>query len=94
MHRGRVHMRCVMPQSWPHLISASRCSCPRSCVYLGNGVDVGYLATGYVNLALRDVKTESSAASGPLPEELVKILRRHRRDQFGDTQVARTNTLG
>jgi integrase len=46
------------------------------------------------NLALRDVKTESSAASVPLPEELVAILRRHRRDQFGDPQVARANTLG
>jgi integrase len=46
------------------------------------------------NLALRDVKTESSAASLPLPEELVAILRRHRRDQFGDAQVARANTLG
>ena len=45
-------------------------------------------------LALRDVKTESSAASVPLPGELVAILRRHRRDQFGDTQVARANTLG
>ena len=43
---------------------------------------------------LRDVKTESSAASVPLPGELVAILRRHRRDQFGDTQVARANTLG
>ena len=43
------------------------------------------------NLALRDVKTESSAASVPLPGEL---LRRHRRDQFGDAQVARANTLG
>jgi integrase len=46
------------------------------------------------NLALRDVKTESSAASVPLPGEPVAILRRHRRDQFGDTQVARANTLG
>ena len=46
------------------------------------------------NLALRDVKTESSAASVPLPGELVAILRRHRRDQFGDTQVARANKLG
>ena len=46
------------------------------------------------NLALRDVKTESSAASVPLPGELVAILRRHRRDQFGDAQVARANTLG
>ena len=43
---------------------------------------------------LRDVKTESSAASVPLPAELVAILRRHRRDQFGDAQVARANTLG
>ena len=46
------------------------------------------------NLALRDVKTESSAASVPLPGELIAILRRHRRDQFGDAQVARANTLG
>jgi integrase len=46
------------------------------------------------DLALRDVKTESSAASVPLPEELVTILRRHRLDQLGDTQVARGNTLG
>ena len=46
------------------------------------------------NLALRDVKTESSAASVPLPAELVGILRRHRLDQLGDTQVARANTLG
>jgi integrase len=45
-------------------------------------------------LALRDVKTESSAASVPLPDELVAILRRHRLDQLGDTQVARGNTLG
>jgi integrase len=44
------------------------------------------------NLALRDVETESSAASVPLPAELVAILRRHRRDQFGDTQVAHANT--
>jgi len=44
------------------------------------------------DLALRDVKTESSAAS--VPEELVTILRRHRLDQLGDTQVARGNTLG
>jgi integrase len=40
------------------------------------------------------VKTESSAAAVPLPEELVTILRRHRLDQLGDTQVARGNTLG
>jgi integrase len=46
------------------------------------------------NLALRDVKTESSAASVPLPAELVAILRRHRLNQLGDTQVARANTLG
>jgi integrase len=46
------------------------------------------------DLALRDVKTESSAAAVPLPEELVTILRRHRLDQLGDTQVARGNTLG
>jgi integrase len=46
------------------------------------------------NPALRDVKTESSAASVPLPAELIAILRRHRRDQFGDTRVARANTLG
>ena len=46
------------------------------------------------DLALRDVKTESSAASVSLPAELVAILRRHRRDQFGDTQVARANKLG
>ena len=46
------------------------------------------------NLALRDVKTELSAASVPLPEELVAILRRHRLDQLGDTQVARGNLLG
>src|SRR5271168_2816163 len=46
------------------------------------------------NLALREVKTELSAASVPLPAELVAILRRHRLNQFGDTQVARTNTLG
>src|SRR6478735_6372168 len=45
-------------------------------------------------LALRDVKTESSAASVPLPEELVTILRRHRLDQVGNTQVAQGNTLG
>ena len=31
---------------------------------------------------------------GVVPEELVAILRRHRRDQFGDTQVARANKLG
>ena len=41
-----------------------------------------------------DVKAESSAASVPLPGELVAILRRHRPDRFGDTQVARANTLG
>jgi integrase len=46
------------------------------------------------DLALRDVKTESSAASVPLPEELVTILRRHRLDQLGDTQDARANALG
>jgi integrase len=46
------------------------------------------------NLALREVKTELSAASMPLPEGLAAILRRHRLDQFGDTQVARANTLG
>lgn len=46
------------------------------------------------NLALRDVKTELSAASVPLPEELVAILRRHRLGQLGDTQVARGNLLG
>ncbi|MDT5330540.1 MAG: hypothetical protein QOF31_1837 [Mycobacterium sp.] len=40
------------------------------------------------------MKTESSAAAVPLPEELVTILRRHRLDQLGDTQVARGNTLG
>jgi integrase len=50
--------------------------------------------TGTLNLALRDVKTESSAATVPLPAELVAILRRHRRNQFGDAQVARANTLG
>jgi hypothetical protein len=32
--------------------------------------------------------------SVPLPGELVAILRCHRRDQFGDAQVARANTLG
>jgi integrase len=53
----------------------------------------GALARG-ANLALRDVKTESSAASVPLPAELVATLRRHRRDQFGDTRVARANILG
>ena len=31
-------------------------------------------------LALRDVETETYAASVPLPAELVAILRRHRRD--------------
>lgn len=41
-----------------------------------------------------DVKTESSAASVPLPAELIAILRRHRLSQFGDTQVAQANTLG
>lgn len=46
------------------------------------------------DLALRDVKTELSAASVPLPAELVAILRRHRLDQLGDTQVARGNSLG
>ena len=46
------------------------------------------------DLVLRDVKTESSAASVSLPAELVAILRRHRRDQLGDTQVARANKLG
>jgi integrase len=52
------------------------------------------LSRAGANLALRDVKTESSAASVPLPAELVAILRQHRRDQFGDTRVARANTLG
>jgi integrase len=46
------------------------------------------------DLALRDVKTESSAASVPLPAELVAILRRNRLNQFGDAQVARAHTLG
>ena len=46
------------------------------------------------NLALRDVKTESSASSVPLPAELAAFLRRHCLAQFGDTQVARANTLG
>jgi integrase len=45
-------------------------------------------------LALRDVETETYAASVPLPAELVAILRRHRRDQLDDTQVAQANTLG
>lgn len=38
-------------------------------------------------------ETELSAASVPLPAKLVAILRRHRLNQFGDTQVARANTL-
>ncbi len=52
------------------------------------------LSRGGTDLALRDVKTESSAASVPLPAELVAILRKHRLNQLGDTQVARGNTLG
>jgi len=46
------------------------------------------------DLALRDVKTESSAASVPVPAELVTILRQHRREQFANAAVARGNTLG
>jgi integrase len=46
------------------------------------------------DLALRDVKTESSAASVPLPNELVTTLRRHRREQLANSVVAQGNTLG
>lgn len=45
-------------------------------------------------LALRDVKTESSAASVPLPAKLVTMLRQHRREQLADPAVARGNALG
>src|ERR1700756_543141 len=60
----------------------------------GRVVIVKALSRVGTTLALRDVKTESSAASVPLPAELVAILRRHRLAQFADTQVARANTLG
>jgi len=43
---------------------------------------------------LRDVKTESSAASVPLPGELVAICGDIGVTSLGDTQVARANTLG
>jgi integrase len=46
------------------------------------------------DLALRDVKTDSSAATVPLPDELVTILRKHRRDQLADTRIAQGNKLG
>jgi integrase len=46
------------------------------------------------DLALREVKTESSAASVPLPDGLVTILRQHRREQLANAAVARGNTLG
>ena len=46
------------------------------------------------DLALRDVKTESSAATVPLPDELVTVLRQHRRAQLADIQVAQGNKLG
>lgn len=45
-------------------------------------------------LALRDVKTESSAASVPVPAELVTILRQLRREQLANPAVAQANTLG
>ena len=45
------------------------------------------------DLALREVKTESSA-SIPLPDELMTILRQHRREQLANPAVARGNTLG
>lgn len=45
-------------------------------------------------LALRDVKTESSAATVPLPDELVAILRSHRREQLADAGISQANSLG
>ncbi|MFE3696906.1 tyrosine-type recombinase/integrase [Nocardia tengchongensis] len=45
-------------------------------------------------LELHEVKTESSETSVPLPDELVRILRQHRRDQLRDDTVQRANTLG
>lgn len=46
------------------------------------------------DLALRDVKSQSSAATVPLPDELVTVLRQHRRDQLVDAKVAQGNKLG
>ena len=61
----------------------------------GGSVDVKTaLSRVGTELALRDVKTESSAASAPLPDELVTVLRRHRREQLADTVVAHGNTFG
>lgn len=45
-------------------------------------------------LALRDVKSESSAATVPLPDELVTVLRQHRREQLSDPKIAHANKLG
>lgn len=45
-------------------------------------------------LELHEVKTESSETSVPLPDELVRILRQHRREQRVDEEAMRANTLG
>jgi integrase len=42
-------------------------------------------------LALRGLKTESSAASVPVPAELVTMLRQLRREQLANPVVARAN---
>lgn len=61
----------------------------------GGSVDIKTaLSRVGTELALRDVKTESSAASVPLPDELVKVLRQHRREQLANPVVAQGNTLG
>ncbi|MBA0124236.1 site-specific integrase [Haloechinothrix sp. YIM 98757] len=45
-------------------------------------------------LKLDQVKSESSAASVPLPEQLVVILRQHRRQQLADLRQSSTNEHG
>ncbi|MET7769110.1 site-specific integrase [Nocardia sp. NPDC005366] len=46
------------------------------------------------SLGLHDLKTEASEDSVPLPDELVRILRQHRREQLSDERAAAANKLG
>ncbi len=45
-------------------------------------------------LGIHALKTDSSAASIPLPSKLVEILVRHKREQFADKELREANKLG
>ncbi|WP_063712920.1 tyrosine-type recombinase/integrase [Nocardia jiangxiensis] len=46
------------------------------------------------SLDLHEVKTESSESTVPLPDQLVRILRQHRREQMADPALMKANKLG